>query len=183
MTLNLFKLWRERRKQKQKLQDYKNLLQTWTWLEQVFQSGMLTFDEKAHRLFITQPLAVLLMSNGADGWVNSIHNIYQYAYLRQSQKLWDEFIKEKEMAAVKDAMNSPSGDSINRDDIERIKRARRSEIAVSDMEPPRVEPFEFFIVPDSTEAKVEPIGIGHYDPNTKEMEVASWEEVKGYLGR
>ena len=39
------------------------------------------------------------------------------------------------------------------------------------MEPPKVEPFEFFIIPDSKEAKVEPVAIGFYDPETGRMEV------------
>lgn len=70
---------------------------------------------------------------------------------------------------------------LKREDIDRIKRARRSEIALSDMEPPKVEPFEFFIIPDSIKTTVEPMAVGNYDPNTGEMEVATWEEVKSLL--
>lgn len=142
---------------------------------------MLSFDDKAHRLFITQPFASLLMARGAEGWVNSIQNIYQYIYWKQAQQAWESYFQEEELAAVRNAVSSPAGDSITRDDIERIKRSRRAEIAISDMEPPKVEPFEFLIIPDSTEAKVEPIAIGYYDPNTGEMEIATWEEVKSYI--
>ena len=144
---------------------------------------MLSFDEKQHRLFITQPLAHLLMARGADGWINSIHGIYQYLYWRQTQQAWNDYFHEEELAAVRNALTSPAGDNVTRDDIERIKRSRRAEIAINDIEPPKVEPFEFLIIPDSTEAKVEPIGIGHYDPSTGEMEVATWDEVKMYLDK
>ncbi len=194
MKWNLLRKWKQHRKQKKAQKQQRKLLQTWSWLEQVFQSGMLSFDYKAHRLFIAQPFASLLMTNGADGWINSIHSIYQYTYLRQAQQAWEDYIQKEELAAVREAMRAdgkgnaeansqPStlGSQLTRSDIERIKRSRRAEIAISDMEPPKVEPFEFFIIPDSTEAKVEPIGIGFYEPNTGEMEVATWDEVKSIL--
>lgn len=170
---------------------------------------MLSFDNKAHRLFITQPFASLLMANGANGWINSIHAIYQYTYLRLSQQAWEEYMQKEELAAVREAMKRPApnsslsgqgvdstnqqnksrpsiqggvgGGSLTRSDIDRIKWSRRQEIALSDMEPPKVEPFEFFIIPDSTEAAVEPIAVGSYDPNTGQMEVATWEDVKPLL--
>ena len=137
---------------------------------------MLSFDDKAHRLFIMQPFASLLMTNGAAVWINSIHAIYQYTYLRQSQQAWEEYIQKEELAAVREALSK--NPKLQRDDIDRIKWSRRQEIALSDMEPPKVEPFEFFIIPDSTEAAVEPIAVGSYDPNTGQMEVAVWNEVK-----
>ena len=152
---------------------------------------MLSFDNKAHRLFITQPFASLLLANGADGWINSIHAIYQYTYLRLSQQAWEEYMQKEELAAVREAMQTtkehqPSDIShqtsaLSRADIDRIKWSRRQQIALSDMEPPKVEPFEFFIIPDSTEAAVEPISVGSYDPNTGQMEVATWEDVKPLL--
>lgn len=105
-------------------------MQTWSWLEQVFQSGMLGFDHKAHRLFIAQPFASLLMANGADGWINSIHAIYQYTYLRLSQEAWEDYLQKEELSAVREALSknpklqalrhrphqmvAPSGDSAQR---------------------------------------------------------------------
>lgn len=140
---------------------------------------MLSFDNEAHRLFITQPFASLLMTRGAEGWINSIHAIYQYTYLRQSQQAWEDYLRKEELAAVREALSK--NPKLQRDDIDRIKWSRRQEIALSDMEPPKAEPFEFFIIPDSTEAKVEPIGVGYYDPNTGQMDVATWYEVKPLL--
>lgn len=137
---------------------------------------MLGFDHKAHRLFIAQPFASLLMANGADGWINSIHAIYQYTYLRLSQEVWEDYLQKEELAAVREALSK--NPKLQRSDIDRIRWSRRQEIALSDMEPPKVEPFEFFIIPDSTEAAVEPIAVGSYDPNTGQMEVAVWNEVK-----
>lgn len=140
---------------------------------------------------------MLLLSKGAGGWVNSIHSIYQYVYFKQTQEAWEMFMRKEELKAVRKAIATGTGTltgtktktkkgkgatpSLTRDDIERIKQSRRAEIVASDMEPPKVKPFEFFIIPNSTEAKVEPIAIGYYDPSTGEMEVATWEDVKAYL--
>lgn len=186
MKWNLLSRWKQHRQQKKAQKQQRKLLQTWSWLEQVFQSGMLSFDRKAHRLFITQPFASLLMSRGADAWVQSVHNIYNYVHFLQAQQAWDEYMQKEELKAVRDAISRPSiqgggGSSLSRSDIDRIRLARRQQIAFSDMEPPKVEPFEFFIIPLSTEAKVEPLAVGYYDPNTGEMDVATWDDVAQLL--
>lgn len=186
--MNILKKWRERRQQKRKQRETQQTLQMWALLEKLFDAGQISFDHKAHRLFITQPVASLLMSKGADAWVQSVHNIYNYVHFLQTQQAWDEYMQKEEMKAVRDAMqvtkeHQPSSvshqpSSLSRSDIDRIRLARRQQIAFSDMEPPKVEPFEFFIIPLSTEAKVEPLAVGYYDPNTGQMDVAAWNEVK-----
>jgi hypothetical protein len=190
---SLFTHWRERRQQKKALKQQQQLLQTYALLEKVFDSGQLSFDTKSHRLFIAQPFASLLMANGADGWINSIHAIYQYTYLRLLQQAWEEYIQKEELVAVRNAMEkaksqeddnsqfSTLNSQLSRSDIDRIRLARRQQIAFSDMEPPKVEPFEFFIIPLSTEAKVEPLAVGYYDPNTAQMDVGTWSDVKQLL--
>lgn len=173
--MNILKKWRERRQQKRKQRETQQTLQMWALLEKLFDAGQISFDRKAHRLFITQPVASLLMSKGADAWVQSVHNIYNYVHFLQTQQAWEEYMQREELAAVRDAMKG--GGSLSRTDIDRIRLARRQQIALSDMEPPKVEPFEFFIIPLSTEAKVEPLAVGYYDPNTAQMDVATWNEV------
>ena len=188
---NIISKWRERRQQKRKQRETQQTLQMWALLEKLFDEGQISFDRKAHRLFITQPVASLLMSKGADAWVQSVHNIYNYVHFLQTQQAWDEYMQKEELAAVREAMQAtkehqPSSvshqpSSISRSDIDRIRLARRQQIAFSDMEPPKVEPFEFFIIPLSTEAKVEPLAVGYYDPNTAQMDVATWDDVKALL--
>jgi hypothetical protein len=185
--MNILKKWRERRQQKRKQRETQQTLQMWALLEKLFDAGQISFDHKAHRLFITQPVTSLLMSKGADAWVQSVHNIYNYVHFLQTQQAWDEYMHKEEMEAVREAMQAakehqPSSishqpSSLSRSDIDRIRLARRQQIAFSDMEPPKVEPFEFFIIPLSTEAKVEPLAVGYYDPATGEMDVATWDEV------
>lgn len=175
---NIISKWRERRQQKKAIKAQQQTLQTWLLLERLFDVGQISFDRKSHRLFITQSLASLLMSNGADGWVRSVHNIYNYVHFLQTQQAWKEYMEREELTAVREAMRSGS---LTRADIERIKYTRRKEIASSDMEPLKVEHFEFFIIPDSTEAKVEPLAVGYYEPESDQMEVATWGEVKQLL--
>ena len=67
--MNILKKWRERRQQKRKQRETQQTLQMWALLEKLFDAGQISFDRKAHRLFITQPVASLLMSRGADAWV------------------------------------------------------------------------------------------------------------------
>ena len=189
--MNILKKWRERRQQKRKQRETQQTLQVWALLEKLFDAGQISFDRKAHRLFITQPVASLLMAKGTDAWVQSVHNIYNYVHFLQTQQAWDEYMQKEELKAVRDAMQAanehqPSSVShhtspISRQDIDRIRLARRQQIAFSDMEPPKVEPFEFFIIPLTTEAKVEPLAVGYYDPNTGEMNVATWDDVKALL--
>ena len=186
---SLFTRWRNRRQRNRKQRETQQTLQMWALLEKLFDAGQISFDRKAHRLFITQPVASLLMSRGADAWVQSVHNIYNYVHFLQTQQAWDEYMQREELAAVRDAISRPSlaqggdggGSSLSRSDIDRIRLARRHQIAFSDMEPPKVEPFEFFIIPLSTEAKVEPLAVGYYDPNTGEMDVAPWDEVQSLM--
>ena len=191
--MNILKKWRERRQQKRKQRETQQTLQMWALLEKLFDAGQISFDRKAHRLFITQPVASLLMSHGADAWVQSVHNIYNYVHFLQTQQAWDEYMQKEELKAVRTALgdgssrdsershkNRPLGE-LSRSDIDRIRLARRQQIAFSDMEPPKVEPFEFFIIPLSTEAKVEPLAVGYYDPNTAQMDVATWDDVAQLL--
>ena len=189
--MNILKKWRDRRQQKRKQRETQQTLQMWALLEKLFDAGQISFDRKAHRLFITQPVASLLMSKGADAWVQSVHNIYNYVHFLQTQQAWDEYMQKEELKAVRDAMQelkdpkqqgtAEANSQLTREDIDRIRLARRQQIAFSDMEPPKVEPFEFFIIPLSTEAKVEPLAVGYYDPNTGQMDVATWDDVKTLL--
>lgn len=178
---NPIKRFLERRQEKKHQRELLQTLRTWRWMEKVFESGQLSFDYEHHRLFITQPMAVLLMANGAEGWMNSIREIYRYAHWRQTQRAWEEFMQKEEMAAVRKAMAARNDVKLSRGDIDRIRTSRRMEIAQDDMDLPKMAPFEFFIIPNNTEAAVEPIAVGHFDPETEEMEIAQWSEVKALL--
>jgi hypothetical protein len=70
---------------------------------------------------------------------------------------------------------------LSRADVERIRLAARQQVAESDIEPPKVEPFEMFIVEDTVDAKQKIIAVGFFDPETNDMELAPWSEIAPLL--
>lgn len=201
---------KKRREQRRKLKELKAFSSTFSTLDRLEQSGLLTFDPKSHRLFIAQSLAVLMMRD-AESWVNFVTNIFQWLYYQQAQEAWNAHFLREELAAVRRAARdtggtvpsvmsptsqeglSPSVSSpsvspapeernpLSRADVERIRLAARQQVAESDMEPPKVEPFEFFIVQDTTDAAARLIAVGYFDPETSDMELAPWSEVEPLL--
>ena len=169
---------KKRREQRKKLSELKNFSSVFSTLDRLEQSGLLTFDSKSRRLFIAQSLAVLMMRN-AESWVNFVNNVYQWLYYQQAQEAWNAHFLKEELAAVRRASVGENHETVqlSRADIERIRLAARQQVAESDMEPPKVEPFEFFIVQDTTDAAARLIAVGYFNPETNDMELAPWSEV------
>ena len=170
------------REQRRKLKELKQFSSTFSTLEQLQQAGMLAWDQQQRRLFVMQPLAVVMMKS-AESWQNFVQNCFQWTYFKACQQAWDDFLLKEELAAVRKASVGEKHQSVqlSRDDVERIRRARRAEIVQSDMEPPTVAPFEIFIMPDTTEAAPKPIAVGYFNPETSDSEIAPWSEVEPLL--
>ena len=189
---------KRRREQRKKLKELKAFSSTFSTLDRLEQSGLLVWDQKQRRLFISQSLAVVMMRS-AETWVNFITNTYQWLYYQQAQEAWNAHFLRAELAAVRRASRdtvgtvpsvmsptsqeglSPSVSPLSRADVERIRLAARQQVAESDIEPPKVEPFEFFIVQDTTDAAARLIAVGYFDPETSDMELAPWSEVEPLL--
>lgn len=193
---------KKRREQRKKLKELKAFSSVFTTLDRLEQSGLLTFDAKSRRLFIAQSLALLMMKD-AESWVNFIQNVYLWLYYQQAQQAWADHMLKEELAAVRRAARDTGGtvpsvmsptsqeglspsvspapeerNPLSRADIERIRLAARQQVAESDIEPPKVEPFEMFIVEDTVDAKPKIIAVGYFDPETNDMELAPWSEVE-----
>lgn len=196
-----FNQWRKSRKQLKQLHDIGSVFHA---LDAMEKGGMLSFDTKNRRLFIEEPLALVMMAGGTEKWTNFIQNCFTWLYHRQCAEAWSKYILKEELDAVRVA--SKQYTAMTRADVERVRRARRDEIAQGDMEPPKVEAFEFFVVrvvSNDTAAKPQPaengesggankrkavpageiLAVGHYEPETEQLELASWEEVSLYLNR
>lgn len=199
---NWFKNFKEKRVQRRKLRENGRLFETFRTLERMEQSGLLWFDEEHRRLLIERSLAVLMMKD-AETWTRFLNRCWQWQYLRECQKAWDGYIQKEELAAVRAAVKAIENgklkiedSQLSRRDIERIKDARRLEIAQSDMEPPKVQEFEFFVIgPQAKSMSVEngnrksedvPSSriflVGSYSPEMEYPEMATWEDVKPLLG-
>lgn len=140
---NPIKIWKERRERKRRLKDNAALAFAFGMFDKFAQGGLLWFDEKPRRLMIERSLAVLMMKD-ADTWVHFLSMVSKWQYLKQCQQAWDDYIHKEEQKAVRRALNKYA--SMSRRDIERVKDARRAEILQSDMQPPKVEGFEFFVI-------------------------------------
>lgn len=173
---------KKRREEKRKLKEAMAFASSFKTLEQLQQAGMLVWDQQQRRLFVMQPLAVVMMKS-AESWQNFVQNCFQWTYFKACQQAWDDYLLKEELAAVRKASVGEKHQTVqlSRDDVERIRRARRAEIVQSDMEPPTVAPFEIFIMPDTTEAAPKPIAVGYFNPETNDMEMATWSEVEPLL--
>ena len=186
--MSILNVLKRRRSQRRKQKELAALAANSATLSRLMASGMLAWDPKLRRLLIMQPLALVMMRS-AETWQNFIRNVYLWTYQQQAERAWDDYFQREELAAVRRAMDKARQEG--RDDlfrgeqgrqaVERIKRARRQEIAQSELEPPKVEPFEFFILPDTTEAAPKPIAVGWFDPEHDSQELAPWSEVEPLL--
>jgi len=174
---------KKRREQRKKLKELKAFSSTFSTLDRLEQSGLLTFDAKSRRLFISQSLAVLTMLKSPEAYVATVQNIYLWTYWHEAQQAWADHMLREELAAVRQASVGDNHQTIqlSRADVERIRLAARQQVAESDIEPPKVEPFEMFIVEDTVDAKPKIIAVGYFDPETNDMELAPWSEVQPLL--
>ena len=164
-------------------------------------AGLLAWNQRDRQLLISAPMAVLFMDS-AERWTGFIQTLTLYEQYRLQSAAWAEYIQKEELKAVRRAMEdgrskmedgrskmedgktstiSHQPSVLSREDVERIRRARRAEISQTDMEPPVIKEFDFFIIPETTEAHPEPIAVGHYNAQTQEMEMETWEEVRSLL--
>ena len=203
--MGIFKRLRQRRKSRKQLKQLHDIGIIFHALDQLEKGGMLSFDTKNRRLFIEEPLALVMMAGGAEKWTNFIQNCFTWLYHRQCAETWSKYILKEELDAVRVA--SKQYTAMTRADVERVRRARRDEIAQGDMEPPKVEAFEFFVVRPvplaAVSASAEPkpaennesggkrqavpageiLAVGHYEPETEQLELGAWEDVSLYLNR
>lgn len=170
---------KKRREQRKKLKELKAFSSTFSTLDRLEQSGLLVWDQKQRRLFIAQSLFVLT-ARDAESFVTFTQNVYLWLTYQESQRLWNDHFLRKELEAVRQASVGDNHQTIqlSRDDVERIRLAARQQVAESDVEPPKVEPFEMFIVEDTVDAKPKIIAVGYFDPETNAQELAPWSEVE-----
>lgn len=189
--MSIISRWKERRRQKRKLREWRNLAQVYATLDMFHDRGLLEWNQRQRQLYIDSSLAYLMMKD-AQSWQNFVSGVYTWLYDKECRKAWEDYMQKESLKAVREvSIKLPKGKTLSRQDIERIRDARRQEIAMSDMKAPKVEGFEFVVVhgtsaPDLTDP-TKPIGIpvavGHYSPDTERMEMATWQEVEMLLAQ
>lgn len=174
--MNWIKRWRERREQKRKLKELQAFASGFRTMDTMAEKGLLAWNLKTRQLFIDSSLAVLMMRN-VDAWTNFVNNLFLWRYSKECEQAWADYFLKEELAAVRKYKQRHKGKPVSRADVNRIREARRAEILQSDMEAPKIKGFEFFIVapPDVLTA------VGYYSPESGQMEMATWEEVRTRL--
>lgn len=185
--MNFFKAYFIRRRSKKSVQQLESLRRTFDILAKSENTGLVTFDAKHRYLYIEDSLAILMMRT-PETWQNFMQNCFTWLYWRQCNEAWSQYIKDEELKAVRRVRRKTV--TLSKKDVERIREARRKEIGMSDIEPPKVEPFEFFVV--KTNARIdtkekgkavpggEILSVGNYNPTTNRMEIALWEDVRKF---
>jgi len=189
--MNILQRWRDRRAQKKKLRELATVSSIFATLDRLMASGLLSWQPKTRQMLIAEPLATIFMQT-AEKWQAFIQNLYRWTYYQQCQEAWEKFFEREELKAVRRAMEdgrskmedgktstiSHQPSAITREDIDRIRRARRAEIAQSDMPTPKVQPFEFFCVRDTKDKEAQVVFVGHFEPDTDQIDMATWEDVQ-----
>lgn len=182
--MNIFKKMRDKRNKKtqlKKLSEYSNIFGT---LDTLHAHHLLTWDTKARRLYIAEPVAVVMLSQGAMGWENFLQNVWQWTFFKEQQEAWDAYFLQEEIKAVQARKKQVA--MLTKAEAESIRRARRDEILAEELETPKVEGFELFILGDAVDKPSEEtdgtvagiIAVGEYNPESGELSMAMWDEVK-----
>lgn len=171
--------------------------QVFATLETMEKKGLLLWDTKNRRLFIAEPL-VILMIQKEQGWIAFLQNTAYWQYYKEVQDSWDSYIRNEELKAVRRAKRKYA--MLTKMDIERIRRQRRSEVQEAEKNAIEIKPFELFIIGDnyegsylqvseettntakeSKEATNHVIAVGDYNPITQQVNMALWKDVQSAL--
>lgn len=190
------------RKKRRAIREQKELAQmcrNFKTLEQLQKSGLLLWDQAQRRLYLEQPIAVLMMKNNKT-WTTFLQNCFYWIYYNECVDAMDGLLLDEELKAVRKAKKICN--TLTMRDIQRIKTARRKEIAFEDYEKhaPEVKPFEFFVIRENSEvvpksknkggtdkenkkivAGGELLCVGQYDPDATHFDIALWTDVQAFL--
>ena len=182
----MFKLFNKRRSAKEQQKILSDVNDRFQNLEKLKKAGMITFDAKLRRLYIDETIATLFMSM-SEGWKNFMTNVFNWIFLKESNKVYNDFFLQEELAAVRKEKKKYA--VLTRADIQRIKDARRQEIQQSDMPEIKPKKFEFFVLRKEISVKeqevpgAEILAVGDYDGENSEISMADWKEVQRFINK
>lgn len=171
--------------------------QVFATLETMEKKGLLLWDTKNRRLFIAEPLAILMIQK-EQGWIAFLQNVAYWQYYKEVQDSWDSYIRNEELKAVRRAKRKYA--MLTKMDIKRIRRQRRSEVQEAEKNAIEIKPFELFVLGDnyegsylqvseettnaakeSKEATNHVIAVGDYNPITQQVNMALWKDVQSAI--
>ena len=144
-------------------------------IETLVEKGLLSYDTESRRLFVSSMLATFFLDS-EERWKAFLQNVYNWILLKRQEKAWDNFFREIELKAVREAKKKYL--VLSKLEIQNIRQKARESVDVSDMEPPKIESFEFFIT-DIAAPKEPVIAIGKYDGDN--FTISRYEDVKRFI--
>lgn len=184
-TMNIFSFFTRRRKERTALASLQTYASAFAYLNTLRDSGLLLWQERNRRLFIMQPLAIIMMRN-AESWRNFLTNCYLWQSYALMLEAHEHAIHRLEGKAIREAKKQYA--VLTKADMERIRRSVRDEYEASNT-PAKIEPFEFYViadnknpVPRNEEQDAEQRGditlVGSFNPETGQLEQVPWKELR-----
>lgn len=175
----------------------RNAVEVFATLGRMEKKGLILWDRKERRLFLAEPLAILMIES-EDKWKNFLQNVGYWQMYDRQQEAWDNYMRNEELKAVRKAKKTYA--VLTKADIERIRRNRRNEITREEIPAPEIKPFELFIIGDSYEGPISAIAkektdrakrtrnaengiiaVGEFNPMTGHLDMALWKDVQNAL--
>lgn len=172
---------KKKKEQKARLTRLQNLSSAFQTLETLEKHSLLTWVQKDRRLFIALPLASVMIGRGMEGFRCFLDNVFLYHSKKEMDREYRRVLIDRERKAIKDRI--ATGDAVKPGELDSIRRAVRDTLQYDDITPPRIEPFEFFVVSDSIKgySEAEISFVGSYNPDTERVDMASWDDVQAIL--
>ena len=187
----MFNFLKRKSPKRESIKRLKEVARVFGSMQQMERKGLLHWDVRARRLFIAEPLAIVMM-NKPETWKAFLSNVFLWqTYVRQNEA-WERARIGAEGAAIRRAKESAG--VLTEEEVARIRRAADNALAEDKVKVPKMEGYEVFIISDATpplrdaedhtkaEAKGQIVAVGHYAPETDKVEMAMWSDIKRNLG-
>lgn len=172
MFKKLFLKLRNRRK----LKEISRIAGNFKSIEELKRSGLLHWDARKRQLLVAESLAVLVMNIGSEGWKHFLRNIFMWQFFNEQNAAWESYFLDVEKAAIRQARKVTP--IMNKMQIQQIRQSARAKVQKDAIAPPKIKPFEFFILRES-DKECDLVAIGRYNPESSqsEIEMELWETV------
>jgi hypothetical protein len=183
--MSFLSFFRKKKRERNALASVKNYASAFGHLNSLRDCGLLLWQERNRRLFIMQPLAILMMRN-AESWRNFLTNCYLWQSYNLMIEAHEHTITRLEGEALRKAKRQYA--VLTKADAERIRRSVRDEYEASNT-PAKIEPFEFYVIADNKnpiprneEQDAEQRGditlVGVFNPETQQLEQVPWKDLR-----
>lgn len=151
-------------------------------------AGLLAWNEPDRRLFIAEPLALLMLTQ-AEGWRNFLSNIHLWCHYNRVSDLWQGHLLGRELDAVRKAReNNPA---LTEDEARAIRIAAREAVPPEEMSKidTEVKGYEFFIVANAASVNAgsgatgQILAVGRYNPDNNDVDMIPWSEIADKVKR